>query len=118
MLKDIQNMRPGARLKMYIQQKGYTMKQFASMVGVSRETLHRKLNEATFDANEVLLHAGQFRRVLCLFQAPPLTFWPGRCPNILGRFCEGLKIWRYVVVHQHFGSGGTVSRRRCTESRI
>lgn len=51
MLKDIQKMRPGARLKMYIQQSGYTMKQFASMVGMSRETLHRKLNEVTFDAN-------------------------------------------------------------------
>lgn len=41
--------RPGAKLKMLIQSAGYTLKDFASKVGMSRETLHRKLNSAIMD---------------------------------------------------------------------
>jgi transcriptional regulator with XRE-family HTH domain len=45
--------RPGAKLKMLIQNAGYTLKEFAPMVGMSRETLHRKLNSAILDQSLV-----------------------------------------------------------------
>lgn len=51
MIKEFEEMSPGDRLRELIRRSGYTQEEFAKLAGMTRPTLQRKLNEASFDAN-------------------------------------------------------------------